>query len=165
MALIVEDGSKVANANSYQSVDDLRTFATARNITTLPAIDADCEALLLKAMDALAEFGNRWQGIPTYTDQALAWPRYGAYVNGLQIDSRSIPYELKYAQLQLAIEAISSDLQENDDGKGAVISEKVGPIEKTYETRGKIKGVSAFSKPMAQINLLLKRGGFQLIRS
>lgn len=165
MALIVEDGSKVSNAVSYQSVADLRTFAEARNITNLPYTALECEALLLKAMDALAEFSNRWQGEPTYSDQSLPWPRSGVYVSGLLVDSQALPYELKYAQLLLAIEANSSDLQPNDDNKGAVLKEKVGPIEKVYETRGRVSGVNTFSKPMAQINLLLKKGGFEIIRT
>jgi hypothetical protein len=164
MALIVEDGSNVPFANTYQSVADLRLFAAANGIKDLPEIDEDCEPFLLAAMNGLVEFTGRWQGDRTYSDQALPWPRKGVRVDGMNVDPNSIPYELKYAQLQLSIEAKSRELQPNKSDS-FVTKQKVGPIETTYENKGTVHGVTAFSKPMAQISLLLKRGGLGLVRS
>lgn len=163
MALTIEDGSNVESANSYQSVDDLRTFATSRNITNLPSDDSKCEVLLLEAMDALTEFAGRWQGRPANSGQALPWPRSGVKVDHLQVDPDSIPYELRYAQLQLAIQALDNDLMPNEQQQH-IVKEKVGPIEVTYENKGRVLGVSAFSKPMALIRPLLK-SGLSLVRS
>lgn len=78
MTLIVEDGSNVANANSYLSLTDIRAYATSRGIT-LP-VDALLEPMVFKSMDYIESVGSNFQGTPRYTApdytaQSLQWPR------------------------------------------------------------------------------------------
>lgn len=154
MALIIEDGTIVANAQSYMNVADLRTFAGLRGVA-VPSSDEACERLLIKAMDALEEFATKWKGQKVSATQPLAWPRSGAVIDDVNQPSNEIPRELEYAQLQLALEANQNDLQPNEEQR-QVVKEKVGPIEMTYENKGRVMGVSAFAKPMALIRPLLK---------
>lgn len=132
MALIVEDGSGVANANSYVSVAEYRAYATPRGVS-LPASDSEVETQLILAMDYLEV--QCWRGIATYDDQSLAMPREQIYISGSLIADDVIPNKIKFAQMQLALQVNNGvDLMPTVVGgaSGAVIREKVGPLETEY---------------------------------
>ena len=65
MALIIENGTIVANANSYATVAELRGYAALRG-ATVPTDDAQCEYMLIKAMP----FG-------LWADLGIILPAYG----------------------------------------------------------------------------------------
>jgi hypothetical protein len=125
MTIIVEDGTIVANANSYVSEADLTTFATARGIT----LTADTEQLLIKSMDYVEALN--YKGIKQTRDQSLVWPRYGVYVDGYYLESNTIPQELKDGQMQCAI-AIDQGNDPLQDIEKNVKREKVGNLEIEY---------------------------------
>jgi hypothetical protein len=167
MALIVETGEGVAGANSYQSLDDLKTYAKARGVDLSKMTDAELEVLMIKAMDYLEDLRKKYKGRKASRSQALEWPRvdvYGVERDGELEPSDEIPRVLCYAQLALAIEAISGDLQSNPPSS-EVIKEKVGELEIAYKADGVRKDfISAFSKVKAKIAPLLKSNGFEVIR-
>lgn len=101
MALIVETGTGVAGAQTYVSVTDFRTYATARGIT-LPVADATVEQLLIKAVDHLEL--NAYIGEPTTETQGLSWPRTTTDIYGIETDE-GVPAAIVRAQELLAIEA------------------------------------------------------------
>lgn len=114
MALEVEDGSGKANSNSYNSVAELRAFATARGIT-LPVADAEVEALSTRAMDYLEAQRSRYQGRKTWPRpdmapahphaQVLQFPRVGVVLDcDYDLPGDVIPTLLKDAQAQALIE-------------------------------------------------------------
>lgn len=108
MAIIVEDGSNVANANSFISVQYLRDYAALRNLT-ISSSDTVLEAALIRAMDKIdtlrSKFaGNKRPGFPLY------WPRTDAWVDGEKLADDEIPAELKKAQAILAT-AIDSGIE------------------------------------------------------
>lgn len=103
MAIIVEDGTIVANANSYVSEADLTAYATQRGIT----LTAGKEQLLIKAMDYLETLN--YIGTKKTEGQSLQWPRDEVYIDGYYIESTTIPQELKNAQMMLAIEIDSGN--------------------------------------------------------
>lgn len=127
MTLVIEDGTIVADANSYVDVTELRDYADLRAITSLPVADADCEPLLIKAMDYLESLRARYKGSKTDPTQSLQWPRQDVYIDNILLDANTIPRELKYAQMQLAVEAVAADVQPTIDptAKGARIEERV----------------------------------------
>lgn len=166
MALTVEDGTIVTGADSYGTVAGLRTYAAARG-ATVPAADAACEVLMIKAMDVLEnEFKGMYQGLKVNNVQGLNWPRSGVVVDGYEVSYTSIPTNLINAQYAFAIEANLTDLMPNDDRKGAVISEKVeGAVEVHYSDRGKSLSTKAFAKPTAILRPLLKTNSLWLKRA
>ena len=106
MALVVEDGTGKADAESYVSVATFRSWATSRGYL-LPAADADVEALLRKACDFIER--KSFSGTPLVATQALAFPRsvldeYGDY------ESTGIPAKLVAAQELLAMECMNGPL-------------------------------------------------------
>jgi hypothetical protein len=170
MTLIIEDGTAKVDANSYVSVATFRTYAEARGVT-LSDDDAECEILLIKAMDWLYSKRSIWKGERTTTTQALDWPRANAtdvVFRGDVYPSTSIPSNLTYAQMAAACEAASNDLQPNQlpSNTGAVISKKVGPIEIAYANQTEWHGrVPIFSKAEAFMNDLIRRNGLVAVRT
>jgi len=119
MAFIVEDGSVVANANSYVTVAyaDAYLAANIHVFATWDALlDADKENLLVWATREL-DNRVRWKGTKTDPDSALRWPRTGVYDrdNNL-IPDDEIPKQLMDAVCELARFFMASD-RTADTGK------------------------------------------------
>lgn len=140
MAIIVEDGTGVAGANSYVTLAEARDYAAGRGVTL--GDDAAVTVLLNKAMDYIESFRAQYQGRKTYptgahpAPQALQWPRKGVRIDGLVWASDAIPAELKAALCQTIIEAHTrpdGNLAPSSDGK-VVKREKVDVIEREFMT-------------------------------
>lgn len=109
MALIIEDGTEVANANSYTTDAEFVAYAAARGYS-IGATEADRDILQLKAMDYLSSVESSFKGTRTTSTQSLSYPRYDVYLHGYLIDSDAIPQELKNAQMELAYQANTEEL-------------------------------------------------------
>lgn len=122
--LIVEDGTGLAGANAYVSVEFADEYFSARKNEAWAALDgASKEAAIIKATDYLeAVYWGKWQGEKLKADQALAFPRspYG------------MPVKFKFAACELAIKANSGELL--SDIERLTTKEKVGSIEVEYSS-------------------------------
>ena len=131
MALIIENGSRVANATSYVTLAEARAYASARGVT-LSAVDAEVESKCILAMDFIEALRDRYQGLKVAYDQALQFPRYPLTIDSFTIPSTSIPLALKQAQCQLVIELNNGiDLTPTGDGK-FLVREKIDVIENEW---------------------------------
>lgn len=111
MALIVEDGSGLANAESYVSVSDAVAYASARGLTFTASPAAPAEAALRRATEWLdGTYRNRFPGYRTNgRAQALEWPRTGACDReGNEIASDEIPVEIIHATIEAAVRELAS---------------------------------------------------------
>lgn len=158
MALIVEDGTIVENANSYLTLAAIRSYAASRGVT-LSAVDATLEAQVLGVMTYLESFRAKYQGVKVSSAQSLQWPRYGVYIDGFAFESNEIPIEIKNAECELVISVHSGvDLMPNVTGN-FVTFEKVGPIETRYSEYTSTSGqpslpiVDSLLKPLLKQNL------------
>lgn len=133
MAIVVEDGSVVAGANSYASVAQLEAYADLRGIT-LPVETVEKERLLIRAMDYLEGRLYDYPGTRVSPTQPLPWPRSYAYVEGVYIDHLTIPAVLIEAQLDIAANSVGLNLMgvQAPQSKGAVTQETVGPVSVSY---------------------------------
>lgn len=156
IVITVEDGSNVANANSYVSVADARTYAANRGVT-LPVDNDAVAAMLIQASDYLETKACDYQGVPTYIDppQSLAWPRTGVVINCTDFPSNAIPRQLIAAQCQLvfAIQA-GVALFPNITPADYVTEETVGPITTKYADPTKI-GLGNMSPILSAVDALL----------
>ena len=134
MALIVEDGTGVANADTFATVAEAQAYATKRGLD-MPADEADVEPLLIKAMDFIKSVEERFQGVRTFDDQLLPFPRMGVVLFGNHLPDTTIPDILKEAQCRLAFDAQSIDFFPNASGQ-EVIEEQVGPLKTKYNPTG-----------------------------
>lgn len=131
MALETETGTGSATAESYCSVADADAHHTAFGNAGWTGTDAVKEAALRNATAYMEQaYRSAWKGTKLYKAQALSWPRYGATVDGWDIDSTVVPADVKIACADLALRALTDTL--NADQTRAVIREKVGPLETEY---------------------------------
>lgn len=124
-AIVVEDGTDVASANSYISVADIIQYGKDRqhSFTVAPNI------LIMMAMDYIES--RMYKGIKKSKDQSLQWPRINVNIDGYYFASDSIPQELIDAQCEVAI-AIDQGNDPLADIDRETVREKVGPIEVEY---------------------------------
>lgn len=160
MTIIVEDGTIVADANSYVTVAELDTFAALRGIT-LPTLEADKEVLLIQGTDYTETFWDRFEGSTIQADQSLQFPRSGVSVNGFSVASDSIPQTLKNAQMQAAIESETTSLTPNTGQN--IKKEKVDVIEVTYQDSNGSLYAPTFPSIDKYIDPLLANSGNQLL--
>lgn len=152
MALVVEDGTGLTNSTSYASLADIRAFATARGVT-LSTDDTVLEPLVIKAMDYIEAFRDRFKGDKANATQALQFPRSDVYIDGVAVEADAIPVDLTNALAQLVMVAVDTDLAPTGDGQ-VVVKEKIGPIETQYDTGGSdapqpvIPSVSRWLEPL-----------------
>lgn len=103
MSLIIENGTQIANANSYVSLADARVIAGSYGIT-LDADDATAENNLKIAYKWLNTQESKLQGSrlsdqDTSTSQTGVFPRSAVKIRGNEQDKSSIPDELIDSQI------------------------------------------------------------------
>lgn len=137
MALIVEDGSNVAGAESYESVTNADTYHSNRGNAAWAALANPAkEQALRKATDYMTQaYRLRWAGYRTHSTQALDWPRGWVPIKdtnylGVYVDPNTIPNEIKAVCCELALMSLDGDLAPNIERETA--SESVGSISVSY---------------------------------
>jgi hypothetical protein len=158
MAFVVEDGSIVANANSFVSVAEANAYHTDRGNSVWTGDDAVKQAALIKATDFIQQkYGCQWKGYKVDPiRQPLDWPRAGIDY----VDYQTIPEKLKNAVCELALEALSEELNPSLERGGAVKREKVDVVEVEY-----MDSASSTTKRPAIDGMLreyLSRSGFNI---
>lgn len=148
MALITEDGSIVAGAESLVSVTDADLYFSNRgNAVWAALIEAQKEQNLRKATDYIGQvYRMRWAGSRVSSLQNLDWPRAyvpredlkGASIENLDFNggiyfypNDEVPTEVKNACAELALKAASGELLP-DLGQG-VVMEKVDVLQIEYD--------------------------------
>ena len=130
MAFIVEDGAGLAGANSYLAVADADTYHTDNNQSAWSGTDAEKQAALIKASRHV-DGHYRFKGAKASAAQALEWPRSGATDWSGHVAS-GLPQRLKDAVAELALAALSADLDPALERGGAAASERIGDLAVTY---------------------------------
>jgi hypothetical protein len=161
-AMVVEDGTGLATANSYSSVASADTYlARAGTPTTWAAAsDGEKEAALRKATRSLdIQYGGLWAGDRATTTQYLDWPRSSVYdLEGTLLDDDAIPAELVEAVAELAAQRVAGETIEKQPITSAPItseSTSFGGVSRSVTYKG--------SKPMQTlfpvVSDILQRGG------
>ena len=164
MALVVEDGSGVANANAYVDVAGYRAWATARGLP-LPSDDSEgntkIEQAIYKATDYLETIPT-FGGETSEDDQSLSFPRKCLYISGKLFAVDKIPKQIVLASYQLVAAVLAGvDLMPNVSGNASdyVKREKVGPIETEYASATDFDGQTTLTSVNALLALLLDAEG------
>jgi hypothetical protein len=150
VALVIEDGTGVANANSYATLEQLRAYATARGVT-LSAVDATLEPLAIKSIDYLESVRDKFKGDKLTRAQALQWPRANVEIDGFEVAENEIPIELLNAQCACVMELhAGKDLLPTSDGR-ILIRDKTGPLEQEWQS-----GTGSTSDSFPKVDALLQ---------
>jgi hypothetical protein len=130
MALIIENGTGLADADSYEDVEALDEYVIKRGLVVPDALtDEDKEAALRDATE-YADTYRRYKGIAKGPDQALMFPRtdltdWSGYV------ITGVPSRLKQAVLYLAVLRLQGETLYEPLGR-EIASESVGPLSTSY---------------------------------
>ena len=147
MALTVEDGALVTNANSYVSVDNFTAWADARGITypSMPEI----QQKILRAMDYIESLD--FVGQKHEETQSLQWPRDYVYIDGYSIESDEIPAEVKKAVYEATKAEIEGDSRLTATERQTT-SEKIGDITVAYSsTAGMKRSIPGVTKALRKL--------------
>lgn len=163
MALIVEDGTGLVDAESYASeaAADLYFAARGNPLTWTTLTTAQKEQWLRQGTEFMdLEFGARWKGRRVTQLQALDWPRSGVNdESGFTIGSDSVPIQLERATIEMAHrQAIDqTDLMPDLDTSANIKRERleVGPIELDTTYAGSSNQQAAFVKVEKMIRELV----------
>lgn len=165
MALVVEDGSLVANANSYVNRADYIAYAADYGVTILDAVAADVE--LLQAARYLDSMESEMKGMRTDRDQSMAWPRNGVTIEEWYWNGNEIPKQLRIAQMLVALDIHAGTDPDNPTLELPVVRNRVeGVVEQEFASPAGGFRLSKESKATRYINMLLSNGGgLSLIRA
>lgn len=98
MALIVEDGTGLANADAYVSAANCQAYAVAHGYAFPLTNAAAADAAIRRATQFIDSYRFRFPGYRLKRRlQALEWPRVGAYTT-LPSDGREYPYPSSFGR-------------------------------------------------------------------
>lgn len=141
MTFQVEDGTGLANANSYASVAEFDAYVADRGIDVSLLGTTQIKQQKLVQATGYIDLSNRFKGFKLVTTQALQFPRTSLYdCDGTLVASDAIPANVKYAAIEYAVRAATADLfaiPANDEfGVLTAKRVKVGPIEREFGYTG-----------------------------
>lgn len=133
LALIIEDGTRVAGANSYVTLDEANAYLAyhAQRVAWAALSDDDKAAAIVQATRAL-DSGCSWKGQKVDLQQARAWPRYGVIIEGGPgvaweprrsrymggVGDNEVPTAVKEASMELAALMMAGDRTADSDSAG-----------------------------------------------
>ena len=139
MALIIEDGAGVANADSYQTEVDAQALALTYGIA-LPSDIDEAEIALRKGYLNINTVEMQLQGGRVSAVQTGAFPRLYVYANGFLIPSDEITQSVLLAQLYAASAIhLGVDVNAVDTGQDVKSFIVPGAFGKTYQDGSKVK--------------------------
>jgi hypothetical protein len=138
--LIIEDGTVVANANSWITDDEFTAYANSRGYD-YPLTAEDREPLIIRAVDYIQSVELKMQGRRTDpVNQELPYPRAGVYLYCVLVGSDQIPKTLKNAQAEAAIALNNADLLVTGSQKN-IASEQACDVSVSYHSGGNFETV------------------------
>lgn len=162
MAIVVEDGTIVADANSYVTLAEVRDYATLRGIT-VPAADGDLEKHLHLAMDWFES--EDFPSARFDATQELSFPRDVIVVDGVRYMEGAIPKLVKQIICEATCTSVTIALQPQFAGSslGQLKRKKIDVLEKEYfPSQGTASYMPILAKLDALMEKLLYADGFRL---
>jgi len=105
MAVIVETGAGVENANSYQARADYIAYALTLGITI--ADDETADNQLVKAAQYIDSKESTLKGYKVEREQAMGYPRFNLWIDGESWASDEVPLQAVRAQREYALDVNS----------------------------------------------------------
>lgn len=130
MALIVETGTGLANADSYITLLAFQQFCDQRGYN-YDAFDDEVQEQKLRTATSYIDTIFRYKGARSKVEQALEFPRVDC-LDWSSLPVTGVPLRVKQACAELAFKALTENLYQDQDRGGKVTSESVGPVSVTY---------------------------------
>lgn len=129
-ALVVEDGTGKADADSYNSVTAIRTFWLNRGVDLTEHTDEVLGAKAREAFDYINTIG-RYKGAREFQAQRGQFPRLGL-VDWDGFTVTGVPGAVTDAHCTLTRAALDGPLYTDLDRGGKITSESIGPLSTSY---------------------------------
>jgi hypothetical protein len=161
MAFIVEDGSVVADANAYITVDQFLDHHNDRGRDFNSVDVADVRAAIVKATDYIDKrFSKKLKGYRKDSSQELEFPRSDLYLSsGWRVPSDTIPSQLRkataeYARIALALDDLlpipARTFATIDETTGETVQSTGGALARTFDKVGPIEEERWYHDPAKQ---------------
>ena len=133
MALIVEDGTGLANSNSYIDISAATAYHADRNNTAWAAADVPSQtAALINASTFIdSKYRSSFKGYRKNLTQAMEWPRV-AVLDDWGFHFAPVANEVKNATAEAALRALNGPLMPDLVRGGMIEEEQVGPLRTKY---------------------------------
>lgn len=151
MAFIVQGvGSATPNANAYITVAEFKAYHDDRGGSYSAFTDPQIEKAIVRATDYIDQNWN-FLGLRTFSpDQELEWPRSGVYTRPELdlIDDQATPKAVKYACAEIALAALSFDLDPNSPPNPGqlVTSQRAGDLAVSFAPELAQKGSPTWAR-------------------
>ncbi len=154
MAIVVEDGTGLANADSYSSVADADTYLASigdPGSWSTQTVTAKEQALVRATQWLDNTYRTEWKGRRKLQTQALAWPRVEVYdEDDFLVPDDEVPTILAKATAEAAYRFLTAELSPDLDNGGALVKRtraKVASLEEELEyVVGAVIGTEQFQK-------------------
>lgn len=123
MAIIIEDGTIVDNANSYVTFDEYEAYLESLGISI--SDDEAAEVELIKAAQFIDGHESNLKGYRSTRDQSMSYPRGDLSLDGWPWGIDEIPRQVKLAQLSIANDIRSGEDPYNPSVNRVVTKERV----------------------------------------
>jgi hypothetical protein len=157
VALIIENGSIVDNANSFVTAAEMVAYAALRGVT-ITADTTTQEQHIILAMDYLVSREQSMKGTRVSDLQELPYPRFNVRYNGYYITGSEIPKELKNAQIELAIQLGSTELLISEKTDNIASFNVEGVYSESYFSGGSYSTIRT-DKADAYLDVLMNNNG------
>lgn len=155
MALIVEDGSIVADADSYISLADARALAAKFGLT-LPTDDTAAEAALRNGAAYVGLQEPAMCGTRVSAVQELSYPRRGVTLYGYDVAIDSVPSQVIRAQVTAAVEyGNGTDVRASSDGRATSMERVEGAVTVQYFNNGNTGATTTITAAIDALRPLL----------
>ena len=164
MALVPEDGTGLANADSYCSQAEATTYHAAMGNAAWALLSSDAKDQCIRRATSymVGAYRLRWAGTRMLAAQALDWPRSLVPRRDTPLlqyyDNASVPTEVKNACASLALRASTVTLLADQSQRASSVT--VGPISKTYAEGSKV--ATTYSEVDSMLRPFLKAGSGQI---
>lgn len=104
--MIVEDGTAKVDSNAYWDIDSVTAYLTNKGCMDWLNYTANEQARAIISATGYIEkrFRNRFRGLRQQVEQALGWPRIGAFDND-SFTIFGIPFQIQFAVAEYALRA------------------------------------------------------------
>lgn len=163
--MIIEDGSQIANSNSYVTRAAYIAYAATVGVTIADAVAADYE--LIKAAEYIDAHEANLKGCRVTREQSMAFPRYDVVIDGWSWLGTEIPTKLKQCQMEYALDVNAGiDIYNAPQNPGLITKSKrvEGAVAVTYAV-GDMTGqkLTRTSKGDSYLYALLRNAGMMTL--
>lgn len=163
MALIVEDGTGLPDANSYATVEYANAYFSVRGVEQWEDADtSEKEAALVRATSGLdTKYRGKWIGQKRHAEQKLAWPRSQAIgeddpltdEDGAPLPTDAVPALVMEAVCEVALIELSERFVQTTVDRAGMVKRKKTDVLETEWFEGAAN--LAYSKPFPHIDQML----------